>query len=277
MKIQAIIDGLIQWHQPYENDRTRDTFKAGDPQRECTGIALCCWPSMDVLEKTAELGYNLIICHESLYYGDEFDNGKFSGLRGYEDKKKFIDDHQLTVWRDHDHMHGKGRPWVPERVRNDYIYYGFMKVMGWEDNVVGDRMKPVKYVLKKRKASELARELITKLGLNGLRAVGSLDSEVSTVLMAEHCLGRGDDEKILEACRADVLIPLEIVDWTVTAYIRDAVAAGIHKVILEPGHFNVEEAGMMYMEKWLPEVTGNDIPVKYIRSQDPFRYIVNEK
>ncbi len=274
MKIQTVIDNLIEWHQPYESPKTRDTFKAGNPQYECTGIVLCCWPSMDVLEKAKTLGYNLIISHESLYYGDEFDNQKFTGLQAFENKKRFLEENHITVWRDHDRMHGKGKPWVPERVRNDYIYFGFMKIMGWEDYVIGDRMKPVRYALPSRKASDLARELIDKLHLNGIRAVGNPEAQVSTIYMAEHCTGKGDDEKILNAVRSDVIIPLEIVDWTLSAFVRDCVSAGKNKVILEPGHFNVEEAGMMYMEQWLPEAIGSTIPVKYIRSEDPFIYMI---
>ncbi len=272
MTIKEIIERLIEWHQPYENPKTRDTVKSGNINQECTGIALCCWASMDVIEKAAALGCNLLISHESLYYGDEFDLAQFAGITAYENKKRFLEEHNIAVFRDHDHMHGKGKPWVPERVRNDYIYYGFMKVMGWDDYVIGDQMKPTDYIIPEMTGGQLADLLIEKLQLHGIRMVGDPETAVTKVHMIEHCLGKGDDARILEAVRADALIPLEMVDWTAAAYVRDAVAAGQHKIILQPGHFNVEEAGMMYMEKWLPDVIDHTVPVTYIRAEDPFLY-----
>ena len=73
---------------------------------------------------------------------------------------------------------------------------------------------------------------------------------------------------------ADLLIPLEIVDWTLTSYVRDACQLGMPKAILEMGHFNTEELGMKYLAKLLPEVTGADVPVKFIKSGDTYSYIM---
>ena len=50
---------------------------------------------------------------------------------------------------------------------------------------------------------------------------------------------------------------------------------GSPKLMMETGHFNVEELGMKNMEKWLPEVIGN-IDVKFIQSGDTFSYLINK-
>jgi putative NIF3 family GTP cyclohydrolase 1 type 2 len=274
MKISEILKNLVQWHQPYENPKTRDTVKCGNPDTECTGIAVSCCATPEVIRRAADLGCNLLIAHESLYYGDEFSPEAFAGLDAFEAKQKLLDETGIVVFRDHDHMHGKGKPWVPVRLRNDYIYYGFMKIMGWEDYVVGDTMKPLWYQIPETSAGELARELIEKLNLNGMRMLGKEDTRISKVFMAEHCMGKGDDQRIREASGADAIIPLEICDWTVSTYVRDANELGMSKVIFEMGHFNVEEPGMRYMCEWLPEAIQNhDIPIHYLQSEDMFHYI----
>lgn len=40
------------------------------------------------------------------------------------------------------------------------------------------------------------------------------------------------------------------------------------------GHFNVEELGMKYMAKWLPQAVGEDIVIQYMQSGDCFSYIM---
>lgn len=274
MKISEILGLLIKWHQPYENPKTRDTVKCGDPEQECTGIAVSCYGTMEVIEKAVEYGCNLLIVHESLFYGDEYPLERFKDLNAFQKKQKLLEESGIVVFRDHDHMHGKGKPWVPERLRNDYIYYGFMKSMEWEDYVEGDKMKPLRYKIPEITVGALADELMEKMNLNGMRIIGQKDTKVQKIFMAEHCTGKGDDEKILACADADVIIPLEICDWTVSAYVRDAIAAGEPKAILEMGHFNVEEPGMRYMCEWLPEAIQNtQIPIRFIQSGDMFQYI----
>lgn len=274
MKISTILEQLIEWHQPYENPKTRDTVKFGNPDKECTGIAVSCYGTPEVIKRAAVLGCNLLIVHESLFYGDEYPLERFENLSAFKEKQKLLSDNELVVFRNHDHMHGKGKPWVPERLRNDYIYYGFMKSMEWEEYVVGDKMKPLWYKIPETTVGELARELIEKMHLNGMRIIGKENTRVQNIFMVEHCMGKGDDEKILDCANADVIIPLEICDWTVSAYVRDAIELGESKAILEMGHFNVEEPGMRYMCEWLPEaIHDNEISIHFIQSGDMFHYI----
>ncbi len=279
MKIQEIIDRLIAWHQPYENPKTRDTIKCGDPNQECTGIAITCYASVEVIEQTIANGCNLLIAHESIYYGDGYALEQFQGLKGFEAKKKMIEDSGIVIFRDHDHMHGKGKPWVPERVRNDYIYYGIMKESGLEPYVIGDIMKPLRYQIPPCTAEVLAETLMEKMNLNGVRIVGDPATVITEIFFCEHCSGdKGDDQRILEVGNANCIIPLEICDYTMTTYVRDCNAAGDAKVILEFGHFNMEELGMKYMQKWLPEAVGISANmVHYYPAADPFTYQLRKR
>src|SRR5713101_4987133 len=47
---------------------TVDTFKAGDPDTAVTGIAVTMMATMDVLQRAAASGKNLIITHEPTFY-----------------------------------------------------------------------------------------------------------------------------------------------------------------------------------------------------------------
>ena len=245
---------------------------------ECTGIAVTCYANIEVVKEAIKKNCNLIIAHESLYYGDEYGTKPFEDIEAYKAKKALLEDSNIVVFRNHDRMHGKGKPWVPERLRNDYIYYGLMKELGWEEYVVGDRMKPLWYKIPEIEIRDLADYLMQRLDITGLRLVGSTKGKVTDIFVSEHCIGKGDDKAILSAVNAQVIIPLEICDYTLSAYVRDAALAGETKAILEMGHFNVEEAGMKHMASWLPEAIKDDTtPIHFIKSGDTYNYILRKE
>ena len=72
--------------------------------------------------------------------------------------------------------------------------------------------------------------------------------------------------------KADVIMPGEIIDWTVLSYVRDAVQLGKAKAMLNIGHYNWEELGMRYYADWLPELIENKIPVTYVHSEDMYNF-----
>lgn len=67
-------------------------------------------------------------------------------------------------------MHG-GRP-VGGRERKDYIFYGIMKTLGWEEYVIGSTSKPLLYEIPETDVPSLCRFLMDQLHLNGVRIVG---------------------------------------------------------------------------------------------------------
>lgn len=281
MKIIDIIRRIDAWHAPLGDMPfpTCDTIKCGDPEQECTGIAVTCYVSLDVIWQAKDRGINFIITHEPTFYGDsEHMDGELTGDPVYEAKYKALQDGGIVVWRDHDHMHGPGGPDATVHEVPDYIYTGIMKELGWEKYAFGELTKPLWYKLPDMTVEELAQELLKKLNLTGMRLVGNRNAKISTVHICEHLWGNPrDDGAIHRAGKADVLIPLEIVDWTLSEYIRDAAALGHPKAILEMGHFNFEELGMKYMTQWLPTVIDYAAEVIYIQSGDSFSYILRSE
>jgi len=55
------------------SNETVDTFKSGDPSQEISGIACTFMATVEVLQKAAAEGCNLVITHEPTYY-NHFDN-----------------------------------------------------------------------------------------------------------------------------------------------------------------------------------------------------------
>ena len=53
----------VPWTEP-----TVDTFKAGDPETPVKGIALTMMATLDVLQRAAAAGQNLVITHEPTFY-----------------------------------------------------------------------------------------------------------------------------------------------------------------------------------------------------------------
>lgn len=280
MKIAEIIAKTAAFHPPVDESHTVDTVKFGNPEQECTGVVTTVCATVEVIRRTAELGANLIICHEPLFYSHDDAVDWLDGNTVYGEKAALLAEHGIVVWRDHDRIHGGS----PARVREhmDLVFYGIMRELGWEQYCIGFEKKPLLYEIPETTARELTAELLQKLNLNGARIVGNPDAKVRRVFFCEHVTGARFGEKQpdcgaiqeIENGGYDALIPLEIVDWTLSEYVRDAAQLGRDKAILEMGHFNVEELAMKYMLQWLPPLLDGNTPVYFVQSGDSFHYIV---
>lgn len=267
MKIQQIIDAILAYHPPFDRTPTCDGFKCGNPEDECTGIVTSCAASINVIRKAIELGANLIIVHEPTFYThmDKVDwlEGKFDV---YDEKRKLLDDHGIAVWRDHDHIHTH----VP-----DGIFYGVTAELGWQDYARGENPKrPEYFELPKTTVRELALFLKEKMGLNAVRVIGNVDAEISTVGFCGHVYPPVPETIATELLnKYDVIIPGELIDWTVASYARDAGQLGKNKAILHVGHISWEELGMKYAPNWIRPLIDPDIPITFVRSADLYDYV----
>jgi putative NIF3 family GTP cyclohydrolase 1 type 2 len=280
LKISEVLETLKRHHPPIDESRTCDTVKFGDPQQECTGIVTTVYASIDVIRRAGELGANLIICHEPLFYTNEDGQEWLQDNSVYQEKARLLSQYKIVVWRDHDHLHGGS----PKRIRQhmDMVFYGIMQELGWEQYCIGFPQKPLLYEIPECSLQTLTETLTEKLNLTGARIVGNPNALVRRVFFCEHINGSSwgghqpDCDAIteIETGNYDVMIPLEIVDWTLSAYIRDAAQLGQNKAIIEMGHFNVEELAMRYMAKWASTLLPKEWKVSFLQSGDSFRYYV---
>lgn len=283
MKIYEVVDRILAYHPELPNYHGCDSYKCGNPEEECTGIVTALVPNIDVIKKTAELGANLLIVHEPTFYTSMDGAGWAESFSNsvYEEKQKLLDQYGITIWRDHDHMHFH---------KPDGIFTGVLKYLGWDKNVTVRKTDSMfeHFVVSvpETTVAELCQYIMDTIGMNGLRYIGDPNARVSKLAFVGHLYPmpgakkREDGSspeysvqiiKLLEE-EVDVILPGEIIEWTVLSYIRDAVALGKAKAMLNIGHFNWEELGMKYAQEWVSDLVGDQLPVTYVPSGDMYRF-----
>ncbi|MDD2458615.1 MAG: hypothetical protein PHQ83_08945 [Eubacteriales bacterium] len=125
---------------------------------------------------------------------------------------------------------------------------------------------------------DLARQIKQALGIDTIRLIGNLDAKVSTVGFVGHLLPNQDtnwstNDQVIASWDCDVVIPGEIVEWTLPLYIRDAAMLGKNKGMILPGHFLLEEAGLRWAAEWLRLLVSAELPITFISAGDLFRYL----
>lgn len=260
--------------KPINPIKTRDQILYGSVDQELTGIVTCIWPSTRVIKRAMELGYNLIVPHEALFWNHGDRTGWLAFNKTFQGKKALLDAWGGAVWRNHDYIHSKV-PIDTDGAYVDGIFYGFAKKLGWEDYRVGDVSMPMDYEIPPTRVSDLALELVEKLGLNGTRIIGDKDATVSRIHLPMHLIGGPDDAETLytEVNDVDCLLTMELTDFTTSEYIQDSALLGRGKAIITLGHFNSEEPGMEYMVNWIGDALGEEVPACFVPVEDPFIYI----
>lgn len=274
MTIAQIIENLTEKHVALDPaEPTVDGVICGDISAECTGIVLTCAPTAEVIQKAADIGSNLIICHEPTFFYGYDETDWLEGTNVYEAKRELIEKYHMVIFRDHDRTHSE---------QPDMIYYGIVKKLGWENYKVNEGFFPVaEFTVPQTTLEQLGYEVAQKLNIDGLRVVGDLNMPVRNVALMAHFLGHEEDKTgILGIDRNDydVVIPLEIIDWTITEYIMDSTALGHPRGMLNVGHFNLEEAGVEMMADWIrSEIVGQAVPVTFIQSGNMYRWLERPK
>lgn len=292
MKIYEVIEKIKNYSRgigmdgkQIDDEKTRDKVLYGTTDRECTGIVTTCFASVDVIRKAHELGANLIIPHEALFWnhGDHQEWLQKDENSVYYRKKELLDTYGITVWRNHDYIHSG----IPDGNGGWYdgIFKGFLHEADLDKYYVMKIGNPVKYqgmpiellIPEGITVRELAEKIIEGANLNGIRTIGNPDTVVHRVAIPMHCLGFADKDTISDINRGniDCLIAMELIDYTVNEYMRDGMMLGDNKAILAVGHFNVEEPGMKYMLKWLPDaLETEELSLNFVQSGDMNTFIL---
>ncbi|MBO4359237.1 MAG: Nif3-like dinuclear metal center hexameric protein [Erysipelotrichaceae bacterium] len=255
---------------------TRDKILFGDPEVECTGIVTTIYASVDVIRKAHELGANLIIAHEAMLWnrGDKRDWLEESHNETYLAKKKLLEEYGMVVWRCHDYIHS-GIPYRGGYI--DGIFYGLAKVTGWDDAVITSDLTGALYLeCQQTTPREVGKLLMEKWNLNGLKCIGNMDAKVTKILICGHIQEGQDIKPLIERIdreNINLILPLELIDFTLTEYIKDSSQLGQDKAILAAGHFNLEEPGMKYMLEYLDDAIGGHIDAHFVQAGDMYTYM----
>ncbi|PKM41061.1 MAG: hypothetical protein CVV04_00980 [Firmicutes bacterium HGW-Firmicutes-9] len=281
MTVRELTDAIIQktGAPRLPEEHTCDRLISGSWDMEVNKIATTFMATVDVIRRAAEAGVNFIITHEPTW---------FTGMDGadwlqedevYLAKKALIEQHNIAIWRFHDHMH---------MASEDGIFRGFEQEMGWEQY----RMAPPTtdtlgfgvtgkpdgcYELPETTLRGLVELFKTKMNMNVVQIIGDPEMKVSRVgvLPGGGSLGLGTEHMPMRYMRlrnADVLICGDITEWTLPAYVRDAMQLGFNRAILVLGHERSEEPGMKHLGSWLMDIA-NGIPVVFLDAEEPFSYL----
>jgi putative NIF3 family GTP cyclohydrolase 1 type 2 len=234
--------------------KTVDIIKEGDPETPVTGIVTSMFGTMDVLRKAVELKCNLIIVHEPLYYNHLDETAQFQNDPVFLEKKKYINDHKLVIWRFHDYIH---------MMQPDGIESGMVKKLGWKDYVVNGQLD--QFVLPETTLKGLLNYLKQIFPKNAFYVIGDPEMKLTRIKFAPGAPGSQTHIRLLEQDNTDVVIAGESQQWETYEYMRDAVSQGRKKAIIFLGHIASEEAGMDYCVEWLKSFI-KDIPVRFVES-----------
>jgi putative NIF3 family GTP cyclohydrolase 1 type 2 len=243
---------------PWRETTYRDTFKSGGPNTPITGIATTAFASFDMIRRAAAAGLNMIVPHEVTFWNDRDDVGLVSDDPLYREKLAFLRQHNVVIFRMHDHMHDQ---------RPDFTYVGSARELGLEakyETAPGSH----RFIVPETTLGALAGALQRRLGVRALRVVGDPNARVSRIQ-----LGVGYATPAVNGAEIDVVISGEQqeVDGVLDSpeYVLDAASLGIPKGWIMLGHAVSEESGMLEMAQWIRSFVP-EVPVQLVKAGEPF-------
>src|SRR5215470_4672358 len=106
--------------------QTVDNIIAGTAETPVKGIATTMMATLDVVQRAAANGKNMVITHESTFFSHQDRTDQILQDPTYQFKLNFLNQHNMVVFHFHDHWHGR---------RPDGIATGMIRELGWEKNV----------------------------------------------------------------------------------------------------------------------------------------------
>jgi len=262
LTVKEVIDIILNEVPGAPFAKTVDKLRSGSMEQEVTGIVTTMFPTIEVIEKTAAAGANLIIAHETPFYNNEDETDWLQQDDTYHYKVELLNKNKIAVWRFHDHWHAH---------KPDGIIMGNLIKLGWDKYYDTDNQRlitlpkpmPLKSIV------SLAKE---KLGISTVRLVGNLNENCSTIYLAFGYMDSKRQIAAIEQYKPDLILSGETREWETVERVRDGLKMGQKTSLLVLSHAVSEEAGMEYAAKWLqPKVPGTR--VTHIASGNPFQFL----
>jgi putative NIF3 family GTP cyclohydrolase 1 type 2 len=238
---------------------TVDTFKAGSPETRVTGIAVTMMATLDVLQRAAAKGQNLIITHEPTFYNHlDQPEGMDENDPVWKEKRDFIEKNGLVIWRFHDHWHLR---------KPDGILAGMVQALGWQKYQSAEN--PHLFTVPETTLEKLAADVAKRLETPVLRVVGNPEMRVTKLALSPGSAGFQRETHALEMENVDVLLVGETREWETVEYAADALSEGRKKALIVIGHVPSEQAGMEECARWLKTFV-KDVPIEFVATKQPF-------
>jgi putative NIF3 family GTP cyclohydrolase 1 type 2 len=236
-------------------EQTVDTIKAGTPDTPVKGIATTMMATLDVVQRAAAAGKNMVITHEPTFYSHEDKTDTLQDDPTFQFKQSFLEKNRMVVFRFHDHWHAR---------RPDGIATGMAKALGWDTQV--DPQNPRQFLFDGMTLSALAKQIEDKLKIRTMRVIGDPALRVRTVAGN---WGYANSSRPFARPDLDVLVIGEAREWELIEYAADTVTSGKKKGLIALGHIPSEQAGMLECADWLKTFI-TEVPVQFVAAAEPF-------
>jgi len=241
------------------NADTVDKIVAGGEGTRVRGVAVTMMATADVLQRAVAGGMNMVITHEPTFYSHLETREALLADPTFQFKTRLIDEHDVVVFRFHDHWH---------RMKPDGIAEGMTRELGWMKNVKpGD---PFRFEFRETPLGEFAAAMATRLEAHSMRVVGDPKLPVRRVA-ANWGYGSLMPNllKVVEDPEVDLMIVGETREWELVEYVQDQIASGAKKALIVLNHVVSEQAGMKYCAEWLRPLVP-EVPVMFVATKEPF-------
>jgi putative NIF3 family GTP cyclohydrolase 1 type 2 len=238
---------------------TVDKIVAGSPGTPVRGIATTMMATLDVLQRAATAGKNMVITHEPTFYSHLDETDPIAQDPTYIAKRDLIVKNQIVVFRFHDHWH---------RMSPDGIATGMARELGWDPHA--DPKSPRQFTFRGTPLQQLVKDMETRLKVRSMRVVGDPKMPVNRVL-ASWGYASLMPGLIKQAARPeiDVIVVGETREWELVEYVQDQIAAGFKKALIVINHVVSEQAGMKYCADWLKPFIP-EVPIEFVPAAEPF-------
>lgn len=239
--------------------QTVDNLIAGTLDTPVKGIATTMMATLDVVQRAAAAGKNMVITHESTFFSHQDRVDQFQQDATYKYKLDFLNKNNMAVFHFHDHLHGL-KPM-------DGVAKGMIQELGWEKN--NDPQNFRQFTFPGIPLAKLAKEMQTKLKIRVMRVIGDPNLTVKRAMASWGNCSLQPGAPFLARPEVDVLIIGETHEWELVEYAQDMIAAGQKKALIILGHVVSEQAGMKFCAEWLKGFV-KEVPIEFIAAPEPY-------
>jgi putative NIF3 family GTP cyclohydrolase 1 type 2 len=240
-------------------EQTVDKIIVGNPDTPIKGIATTMMATLEVIERAAAAGKNMVITHESTFYSHQDTIDQLKDDPTYQYKLDFCRKHDVVSFHFHDHWHGH---------RPDGIATGMARELGWEKDADPNNIRLFAFP-SPTPLARLAKEIQTRLKIRTMRVVGDPRLPVRHALASWGYVSQFPGISLLARPDIDVFIAGETREWELVEYAQDAIRSGKRKGLIILGHVVSEQAGMKYCAEWLRAFIP-EVPIEFIAAAEPF-------
>jgi putative NIF3 family GTP cyclohydrolase 1 type 2 len=240
-------------------EQTVDRLIAGGLNTPVKGIATTMMATLDVLQRAAAAGKNMVITHESTFFSHQDTTEQLTNDPTYQYKLDFCRQHDLVLFHFHDHWHAH---------QPDGIAIGMARELGWEKNADPSNIRLFSFP-SPTPLAPFAKDMQTRLKIRTMRVVGRPDLPIRRAIASWGYVSEFPGIPLLARPDIDVLIVGETREWELVEYAQDTMSSGRKKALILLGHVVSEQAGMKYCAEWLKTFIP-EVPIEFIAAPEPF-------